>query len=165
MLPAAAKNKPLWHLTVFPLHPLTTELALARQRLKIGSKEGMVNRLGPKPRLFLLRFSLIHLATSHFSKDATDGACQCAVLRVWNIQAASECLRGNNLGVDGHTLECVTVMFAFKQTWQHLFWYADLFTLANLFICFNCLYFSPWSLLWKTPSVLAHWSPFLVKSR
>lgn len=45
----------------------------------------------------------------------SDGACQCAVLRVWNIQTASECLVGNSWGVHTHTAECVTVMFAFNR--------------------------------------------------
>lgn len=134
MLPAVAKNKLLWHLTVFPLHPLTTELAVARQRLKIGSKEGMVNRLGPEPRLFLLRLSLIHLTTSHFSKDASQMVPVSAPL--WGSKMFCFCPH------DRGTTQCGTVvMFAFKQTWQHLFWSANLF----MHICPICLLrFSFW---------------------
>lgn len=139
-LPATAKNNPLWHLTVFPLHPLTTELAVARQRLKIGSKEGMVNRLGPEPKLFLLRFLLIHLDTSHFSKDASWMVpVSPPILRVWNIQTASECLIGNNGGAGRHPAEWVTAMFAFQQTGSICSGVTTYLLL--LFIGFSCCHF------------------------
>lgn len=97
--------------------------------------QGMVNRLGPEPRLFLLRLLLIHLDTSHFSKEevpslgwwlpvcsSTGRVCQNAWVPLdprWQI--IEDSLIGSFAETQFYTLTRVTVMFVFKLTLQHLF--------------------------------------------